>query len=62
MGMTWAFIWSSFVPERRDALLQSARAFGEHRFVCGVRSNSGVDLGHLMGQASYPAQCRKTGN
>jgi acid phosphatase (class A) len=55
MGMTWALILSNLVPERQNALLQRGREFGDHRVICGVHWQSDVDMGRLMGQATYAA-------
>ena len=44
---------ASVAPERADALLQRAYAFGQSRVICGVHWQSDVSAGRLMASAVY---------
>lgn len=52
LGWAAGLILTSLAPERSDALLQRAHAFGQSRMVCGVHWQSDVDAGRLVGAAT----------
>lgn len=52
LGWTWGLALAELAPERADALLQRAYAFGQSRVICGVHWQSDVDMGRVMGAAA----------
>ena len=52
LGWAAGLILISLSPERNDALLQRAYAYGQSRQVCGVHWQSDVDAGRLIGAAT----------
>jgi acid phosphatase (class A) len=52
LGWAWGLVLTAIAPDRADALLQRAHAFGQSRVVCGVHWQSDVDAGRLMGAAT----------
>ncbi len=50
-GWTWALILGELAPDRFDALLQRARAYGDSRIVCNVHWNSDVSEGRIVAAA-----------
>ena len=52
LGWAWGLTLAAVAPERSDALLQRAYAFGQSRVICGVHWQSDVDSGRLMGAAT----------
>lgn len=46
-GWTVGLILAKAQPDRADAILERARAFGESRVICGVHNASSVDAGRL---------------
>jgi acid phosphatase (class A) len=53
LGWAWGLVLASVAPERADALLQRAHAFGQSRMICGVHWQSDVDAGRTMGAATF---------
>ncbi len=53
LGWAWGLVLASIAPERADALMQRAHAFGQSRMVCGVHWQSDVDAGRTMGAAAF---------
>ena len=53
LGWAWGLVLASVSPERADALLQRAHAFGQSRMICGVHWQSDVDAGRTMGAATF---------
>jgi acid phosphatase (class A) len=47
-----ALVLAGIAPDKADAVLQRAHAFGQSRVVCGVHWQSDVDHGRVMGAAS----------
>ncbi|MEI7514311.1 MAG: hypothetical protein WCK81_02895 [Betaproteobacteria bacterium] len=45
-------ILTELAPERSQALLERATAFGQSRAVCAVHWKSDIDVGQLMGAAA----------
>ena len=43
---------AGIAPDKADAVLQRAHAFGQSRVICGVHWQSDVDNGRLMGAAA----------
>lgn len=56
-AMAWAcaLALSEIVPEKRQALLSRAQAFGQSRVVCNVHWQSDVNAGRTMGAATFAA-------
>lgn len=52
LGWTWGLILSSLAPDRAQAILQRARAYGDSRFVCGAHNESAVEAGILSATAT----------
>lgn len=52
LGWAWGLILTEVAPERANALMQRAKAFGQSRVVCGVHWQSDVDAGQLVGSAA----------
>jgi acid phosphatase (class A) len=53
LGWAWGLVLASVAPERADALLQRAYAFGQSRVICGVHWQSDVDAGRVVGAAAF---------
>lgn len=51
IGWAWGLILAEVAPDRKDALLQRAYAFGQSRVVCRVHWQSDVEAGRLMASA-----------
>ena len=51
-GWAWGLILTELAPERSQALLERATAFGQSRAVCAVHWKSDIDAGQLMGAAA----------
>ena len=43
---------SEIAPERSNAIIQRAKAFGQSRVICGVHWQSDVDTGQLVASAA----------
>ena len=54
-GWTVALILAKAQPDRADAILDRARAYGESRVVCGVHNASSVDAGRINATALVDA-------
>jgi acid phosphatase (class A) len=54
-GWTVGLILAKAQPDRADALLERARAYGESRVVCGVHNASSVDAGRVNATALVDA-------
>jgi acid phosphatase (class A) len=52
LGWAWGLVLAGIAPDKADAVLQRAHAFGQSRVVCGVHWQSDVDHGRVMGAAS----------
>jgi acid phosphatase (class A) len=52
LGWAWGLVLAELVPDRADALLARAHAYGQSRVVCGYHWQSDVDAGRLMGAAA----------
>jgi acid phosphatase (class A) len=52
LGWAWGMVLTAIAPDRADALLQRAHAFGQSRVICGVHWQSDVDNGRVMGAAA----------
>ena len=52
VGWAWGLILTELAPERSQALLERATAFGQSRAVCAVHWKSDIDAGQLMGAAA----------
>lgn len=52
LGWAWGLVLAELAPERADALLARAHAFGQSRVVCGYHWQSDVDAGRMMGAAA----------
>lgn len=52
MVWTWGLILTELAPERNQALLERANAFGQSRAVCAGHLKSNIDAGQLMGAAA----------
>jgi len=53
LGWAWGLVLASIAPDRADALLQRAHAYGQSRVICGVHWQSDVDAGRVMGAAAF---------
>lgn len=51
IGWGWALVLSELAPDRAEALMESARDFGESRVICGVHYESDVEAGRILGSA-----------
>lgn len=51
-GWAWGLILTELAPERSQALLERAYAFGHSRAVCAVHWKSDIDAGQVMGAAA----------
>lgn len=52
LGWAWGLVLAELVPDRADALLARAHAYGQSRVVCGYHWQSDVEAGRLMGAAA----------
>lgn len=52
IGWAWALVLAEIAPERTDAVIARARAYGESRMVCNHHWNSDVTWGYFMGAAT----------
>ncbi len=52
LGWAWGLILSGAAPDKADALLQRAHAFGDSRMVCGVHWQSDLEAGRVVGAAA----------
>lgn len=52
LGWAWGLVLAGIAPDKADAVLQRAHAFGQSRVICGVHWQSDVDNGRLMGAAA----------
>jgi acid phosphatase (class A) len=52
LGWAWGLILTSVAPDKADALLQRAQAFGDSRMVCGVHWQSDLEAGRVVGAAA----------
>ena len=52
LGWAWGLVLAGIAPDKADAVLQRAHAFGQSRVVCGVHWQSDVDQGRVMGAAA----------
>ncbi|PUE08076.1 phosphatase PAP2 family protein [Limnohabitans sp. T6-20] len=52
LGWAWGLILTGVAPEKADALLQRAHAFGDSRMVCGVHWQSDLEAGRVVGAAA----------
>ena len=52
LGWAWGLLLAGIAPDRADAVLQRAHAFGQSRVICGVHWQSDVDNGRVMGAAA----------
>lgn len=51
LGWAWGLVLTEVAPDRSNALIQRAQAFGQSRVVCGVHWQSDVDAGRLVASA-----------
>ena len=51
LGWAWGLVLAEVAPERSNALMQRASAFGQSRVVCGVHWQSDVVAGQLVASA-----------
>jgi acid phosphatase (class A) len=52
LGWAWGLVLTSVAPDKADALLQRAHAFGDSRMVCGVHWQSDLEAGRMVGAAA----------
>ena len=52
LGWAWGLVLSEIAPERSNAIIQRAKAFGHSRVICGVHWQSDVDAGQLVASAA----------
>ncbi len=52
LGWAWGLVLAGIAPDKTDAVLQRAHAFGQSRVICGVHWQSDVDNGRVMGAAA----------
>ena len=52
LGWAWGLVLAGIAPDKADAVLQRAHAFGQSRVICGVHWQSDVDNGRVMGAAA----------
>ncbi|PUE53231.1 acid phosphatase [Limnohabitans parvus] len=52
LGWAWGLILAGAAPDKADALLQRAHAFGDSRMVCGVHWQSDLEAGRVVGAAA----------
>lgn len=52
LGWAWGLILTGVAPDKADALLQRAHAFGDSRMVCGVHWQSDLESGRIVGAAT----------
>jgi acid phosphatase (class A) len=52
LGWAWGLLLAGIAPDKADAVLQRAHAFGQSRVICGVHWQSDVDQGRVMGAAA----------
>jgi acid phosphatase (class A) len=52
IGWGWGLILSELAPERSEAVIARARAFGESRNVCNVHWRSDIVAGRMVGAAA----------
>lgn len=56
---TWSWTWGSLlaelVPDRANAIMARARAYGESRIVCGVHNASAVEAGRMTSASTLAA-------
>ena len=52
LGWAWGLVLAGIAPDKADAVLQRAHAFGQSRVICGEHWQSDVDNGRLMGAAT----------
>lgn len=52
LGWAWGLVLTEVAPDKADALLARAYAYGESREVCGVHWHSDVEAGRLMASAA----------
>lgn len=52
LGWAWGLVLTEVAPERANALMQRAKAYGQSRMICGVHWQSDVDAGQLVGSAA----------
>ena len=52
IGWTWGEILAEIAPDRADAVIARARAFGESRIVCDAHWASDVMEGRIVGAAT----------
>jgi acid phosphatase (class A) len=52
LGWAWGLILTGVAPDKADALLQRAHAFGDSRMVCGVHWQSDLEAGRVVGAAT----------
>ncbi len=52
VGWAWGLILTELAPERSQALLERATAFGQSRAVCAVHWKSDIEAGQRMGAAA----------
>ena len=53
LGWVWGMVLASLAPDRADAVLTRAYAYGDSRLVCGVHWASDVAAGRTVGAATY---------
>lgn len=52
LGWAWGLVLTGVAPDKADALLQRAHAFGDSRMVCGVHWQSDLEAGRVVGAAT----------
>ena len=52
LGWAWGLILTEVAPERTNAVMQRAYAYGQSRVICGVHWQSDVDAGRMVGAAA----------
>jgi len=52
LGWAWGLVLAEIAPERSNALIQRAHAFGQSRAICGVHWQSDITAGREVGAAA----------
>lgn len=52
LGWAWGLLLAEMVPEKAQALLERANAFGQSRHICGVHWLSDIAAGQIVGSAA----------